>query len=270
MLVYGGSSRLSFTESEFEKHGAAQTIVDNAKTNTREDSVSIVMPVRNQADHIDFVVRAHLERLATLAAPCELILISNGSTDGTQRICQSLAEEFANVIAISTDESGYGLAIRMGMHQAKGTVLGYTSSARTHPDVLLACIEKALENPNIVIKADRQAKDNWRRVAVSRLYNWQCRALFQIETWDVNGTPKIFPAHFKRLTELHQDGYLVDLEFCWLCKEHGYPVLEIPVGHAVRLGGVSSTSWKTAVDLQKSLYLLWSRQMKLSPAQNDT
>ena len=43
------------------------------------------------------------------------------------------------------------------------------------------------------MKANRKIRDNWRRRLGSLLYNLECRALFDLANWDINGTPKVFP-----------------------------------------------------------------------------
>ena len=47
-----------------------------------------------------------------------------------------------------------------------------------------------------VIKASRKIRENWKRRLGSLLYNLECRALFDLPYWDINGTPKVFGRHF--------------------------------------------------------------------------
>lgn len=63
----------------------------------------------------------------------------------------------------------------------------------------------------------------------SLLYNAECRALFDLAIWDVNGTPKVFLRAFGELLALGRIDDLIDLEFTVACSREGYPVVEIPV-----------------------------------------
>ena len=52
--------------------------------------------------------------------------------------------------------------------------------------------------PNVVVKANRKIREHWTRRLGSLLYNLECRALFDLSNWDVNGTPKVFPRALRR------------------------------------------------------------------------
>ena len=83
------------------------------------------------------------------------------------------------------------------------TVLCYTNSARTpprdaHADARLRGRVPATSS----LKANRTIRDSFQRRVGSLLYNLECRALFDLPIWDVNGTPKVFPRSFAKLLEL--------------------------------------------------------------------
>jgi hypothetical protein len=104
----------------------------------------------------------------------------------------------------------------------------------------------AAANPGYVVKAQRLARPALARRVGSVLYNFQCRALFGLPTWDINGTPKVFPRSMPALLELREAGDLIDLEFLLACQRNGYPLLEVPVVASGRRGGVSTTGLATA------------------------
>jgi len=51
------------------------------------------------------------------------------------------------------------------------------------------------------------------RRAGSLLYNLECRVLLELSVFDVNGTPKVFPAELTELRELRRNDDLIDVEF---------------------------------------------------------
>ena len=59
--------------------------------------------------------------------------------------------------------------------------------------------------PKVVIKANRKIRESWRRRMGYLLYNLECRALFDLSVWDINGTPKVFPRSFTALLNLARD-----------------------------------------------------------------
>jgi glycosyltransferase involved in cell wall biosynthesis len=216
-----------------------------------------VLPFRNQADHVEATVTAYAEALARTGITHELILVVNACTDPTPEVCRSLAARLAGVRVLESERGGWGLAVRLGLAAATGDTLCYTNSARTSPQDLVLMLLVAQANPGTVVKANRRVRESWRRRLGSLLYNLQCRMLFDLPYWDINGTPKVFPRRFSRLTELARDDDLIDLEFHCICRAEGYPVLEVPVLSTRRHGGSSTTGYRTAVRLYLGALAMW-------------
>jgi glycosyltransferase involved in cell wall biosynthesis len=222
-----------------------------------EPRISIVLPVYNQADHIGDVIRNYEQALARVPYSHELILVVNGSRDASLKVCQSLAEEFAALRVQHSERGGWGLAVRLGLSVARGDVLCYTNSARTSAQDLVLILLYGVVNPGVVVKANRKIRENWRRRMGSLLYNLECRALFDLSYWDINGTPKVFPRQFDKLLALTRDDDLIDAEFNIICRREGYPVLEVPIFASRRHGGEATTSYRSAVKLYWGAYQLW-------------
>lgn len=222
--------------------------------------VSIVMPVFRQADHIEPTVREYVLALAKLPMPSEIILVVNGADEDSWSACSALEAALPGVRALRISDSGWGRAVKVGLEHAKGDVLCFTNSARTHPADLARAIELALRNPDVVVKAQRRIRDQWQRRLASVVFNFYCRALFDLPFWDMNGTPKAFSRRFSSLLQLAEDGDLLDLEFLIACQDAGYLVLEVPVRHAARRGGRSTTSYASAYHLFSGATRLWRRR----------
>ena len=89
------------------------------------------------------------------------------------------------------------------------------------------------------------------------LYNVQCRTLFDLPVWDVNGTPKVFGRDALDLLRLDENGDLIDLEFIVKCKELGLQILEVPIVSAVRHGGESTTNVASAWKMYEGAFRMW-------------
>jgi hypothetical protein len=111
--------------------------------------------------------------------------------------------------------------------------------------------------PDVVVKANRKIRERWTRRLGSLLYNLECRALFDLSSWDVNGTPKVFPRSFAKLLALTRDDDLIDAEFSWICRREGYRMLEVPIFSSRRHGGTSTTTLLSAVRMYAGAYRLW-------------
>jgi glycosyltransferase involved in cell wall biosynthesis len=222
---------------------------------------SVVLPVHNQADHIDRLVNGYVGVLSQHSPDFELLLLTNGCTDESVALCKRLESEHPQVRLIELERGGWGHAVRTGVAESRGDLICYTNSARTSPETLALTLLYATLYPSVVVKANRRVRDSFGRRLGSLLYNLECRALFDLSVWDINGTPKIFPRSFTKLLDLTRDDDLVDLEFNVICRRADYPVIEVPILSTERHGGRSTTGIRSAVDMYIGAYRL-ARNMK--------
>jgi glycosyltransferase involved in cell wall biosynthesis len=222
-----------------------------------ESLISIVLPVYNQADHIGQIVQRYEEALSRVAYPYEFILVTNGCRDNSLEICRAMAAQKETIRVRNSDKGGWGLAVKLGLAEARGDLLCYTNLARTSPEDLTLLLLYAIAYPNVVVKANRKIRDNWRRRLGSLLYNLECRALFDLSYWDINGTPKVFPRSFDRLLKLSCDDDMIDAEFNVICRQEQYPMIEVPIFSHRRHGGKTTTNYRSAVKMYVGAYRLW-------------
>lgn len=80
----------------------------------------------NEADSVASVVRDHHAMLGTLGVPFELVLVDDGSSDGTSQAVDTLAAELTSVRAIHHLENrGLGGVYRTGFGEARGDFLTF-------------------------------------------------------------------------------------------------------------------------------------------------
>ncbi len=85
---------------------------------------SIVIPAHNEAAGIDARVTGFIQNLPREVAEVlgEIIIVENGSTDGTLDACRRLEQRYPSLVRIVTTPRGsYGEAIKLGMLNSKGT-----------------------------------------------------------------------------------------------------------------------------------------------------
>ncbi|MFC1578176.1 glycosyltransferase family 2 protein [Thermodesulfobacteriota bacterium] len=223
--------------------------------------LSIVLPVYNQAQHIGSIVQEYDKVLEGLRYRYEMILVVNGSNDDTLSVCRSLESRFSSIRVVCSEKGGWGLAIKLGLAASQGDLLCYTNSARTTPQDLLLILLYAVANRNVVIKANRKIRESWFRRLGSLLYNLECRMLFDLSFWDINGTPKVFPRSFNKLMLLNQNDDLIDMEFNIVCRNEEYPILEVPILSHQRHGGKSTTNIFSAYKLYLGAYKYWRKKV---------
>jgi glycosyltransferase involved in cell wall biosynthesis len=224
--------------------------------------ISIILPVHNEAAYVREMVEKFEEALDKVPAPHEFILVTNGCRDDSFEVCRKMAADNPRVRVINSERGGWGLAVRLGLAEARGTIICYTNLARTNPRDLTLLLLYAIAHPEVVIKTNRKIRDNWRRRLGSLIYNLECRALFDLSYWDINGTPKVFPRAFDKLMALSREDDLIDAEFNAICRRENYPVLEVPVFSHRRHGGKSTTNYGSAVRMYWGAYKMWRAMEK--------
>lgn len=208
---------------------------------------SIILPVYNQADHIVSTIEQYEQALSQVPITYEIILVVNACKDQSLSVCQNLAKKYPSIKVIHSEHGGWGFAVKLGLKESKGNFVCYTNSARTQAKDLVLALLYAMTNPDCVIKANRKIRDGLTRRVGSLLYNIECRTLFDLSNWDVNGTPKVFPRKFDQLFKLTKDNDLIDLEFSIVCRKENYSMLEIPTFSPRRHSGRSTTGYQSAL-----------------------
>jgi len=218
---------------------------------------SVILPVYNQADHIESVLRSYLAELAKLHIEYELLPVINGPRrDDSLGICKALEDRYPVIRTLCIEEGGWGRAVQAGLAAARGDLLCYANSARTSGKDLLLFLMYGSVHDDSVIKANRKIRENWKRRLGSLLYNLECRSVFDLAYWDINGTPKVFNRNLDRLLTLQSHDDLIDLEFNAICRQADYPVLEVPIFSTSRHSGRSTTNLGSAFRMYTGVFRL--------------
>src|SRR5829696_679743 len=136
--------------------------------------VSVIVPIWKQADQIEGVVDDYCVNLASLGCRYELLLVVNGSPDGSLDVSRRAAQAHPDVHVLALSTAGWGTAVKAGLQAAAGDLLCYTNSARTRGADRAKVSAYAAGNPGTVRKATRRLRDGLMRRAGSLLFNAEC------------------------------------------------------------------------------------------------
>jgi glycosyltransferase involved in cell wall biosynthesis len=208
--------------------------------------LSVVLPCRDQKDHIEAVVKSYAGPLEAIGRSFEVVVVPNACRDRTPEIVRSIAAGDPRIRVAENLAGGWGLSVLTGLAVARGSVLCYTNSARTDPAQVPALLELYLANEPCLAKVTREQRSAPLREVGSWLFNAEGRLLFGTHVADVNGTPKMLPrAAYERLG-LFSEGDLLDLELVVKARRLGLTIVELPVRGFRRHGGRSSTNFRSA------------------------
>lgn len=208
--------------------------------------LSVILPCRNQADHIGGVLQGYLDALSAGGLPFELVVVPNACTDHTAEVVSKIADRDQRVRIVENPKGGWGLSVRVGLNSAAGDLLCYTNTARTDPAILPAFVQRRLDHGPCLVKASRKKRAAPLREFGSMLYNLEALLLHGVRVNDVNGTPKVFSRDLFTAIPLSSDGDLLDLELIAKATRLRTRIVEIPTFGFSRHGGRSSTNLKSA------------------------
>lgn len=87
--------------------------------------VSIIVPAYNVEPYLEACIKSIV---SGTYRNLEVLLVDDGSTDGTAALCDALAEKYPNVHVFHTPNQGLALARNHGMNHATGTYIGFVDS----------------------------------------------------------------------------------------------------------------------------------------------
>ena len=150
----------------------------------KEQKISVIVPAYNAEETLSATVSSLLT--SNLEEP-EIIIVDDGSRDGTAEICDRFAEKYENVICIHKPNGGVSSARNAGLDVARGEWIGFVDSDDTvEPDAYSYLIREA-----------EQANAQIAQCAVYLDYEGKSEVLFSPKkTVKVSVSDKHFPKTF--------------------------------------------------------------------------
>lgn len=200
---------------------------------------SLVIPCYNEAANLPLLLERCKE--LTVRPDVEVILVDNGSTDGTAEELQKLLPQYPRCRSIRVEKNqGYGFGIVSGLKAAKGDILGWThADMQTDPqDAILGLELFEIHGKNIFVKGRRFGRrfvDVLFTVGMSIFET----ALLMRPMWDINAQPTMFSRSFFESWLAPPDDFALDLYAYYEAQKCGRKVYRFPVRFGERVHGVS-------------------------------
>ena len=204
-------------------------------------NVSVVIPALNEEEPIAGVVR---ECLAT-KIPHEVIVVDNGSND---RTAERAREAGARVIGEL--RHGYGRACRAGVRSvslAADTIVFLDGDGSDCPEFISQLVDPiASGNFDFVIGSRTRGQRepgsmNFQQVFAGRFAGWLMSMLYGVRYTDMSPFRAIRRDALEKLS-MKEETYGWNLEMQMKAARAGLRILELPVNHRCRSGGVSKVS----------------------------
>ena len=196
-----------------------------------EALVSIIVPVFNEAGTVAAVV----ERLLTIAfsAPSEIIVVNDGSTDGTRAALERLQPTAAIQIIHIDRNRGKGYAVRQGFARARGSVVAIQDAdLELDPAQLPDLVGPVLRGEADVVYGSRflhPSSAPFVTVAGNRLLTALTNLLFGSSLTDMETCYKVMRGDIARALVLSADRFDIEPEITVRLLLGGHRIVERPV-----------------------------------------
>lgn len=218
---------------------------------------SIVMPAYNEAENLPVVLGGLKLVLDNSGIASEIIVVDNGSSDGTKNVLEQLKKEIPYLRTVRIENNiGIGNGIINGLEAAQGSVLGFmVADGQVEPKTLVEAYRKLKEENLDLCKGYRINRcDGPKRIIMSRVYNILFSVLFGYRLKDAGGGPKIFTRNFYETIKPETNNYFIDNEILIKAMRNHFKMGEIPVVSLKRKGGKSTVSIFTSFAFFKDMF----------------
>jgi dolichol-phosphate mannosyltransferase len=242
----------------------------------------IVMPTYNEAMNIEPIVRAttaELERLEP--GDHRILVVDDGSPDGTGEIADALAQELGSVEVLHrVEKTGLGRAYLDGFRHAlsNGAELVCEMDADfSHDPGYLGALLDAAQHADVVLGSryvDGGGVRDWGllRRMVSRGGGLYARAILGVDVHDLTGGFKCIRREVLEAIELpsvRAEGYVFQIEVTYRAVLAGFRVQEVPIVFHDRQEGASKMSARIAFEAMWLVpRLRWTVPQALARAQH--
>ncbi len=235
-------------------------------------TVDVVIPVLNEAHVLAKSVATVREFLRT-NLPCQwrVVIVDNGSSDGTDRVAQELTQQHSDVAFVHLDQRGRGRALRVAWMQSTADIVSYMDVDLSTELAALPRAVKALteEGYDIAIGSrlmrESRTKRSFKREFISQAYNLFVKMMLGTKFSDAQCGFKVLTREVveKIVPQVKDQSWFFDTEMLVLAERQGYRIKDLPVkwdeddDSRVK---IVKTAWDDIKGVFRLRRLLWSRE----------
>lgn len=197
----------------------------------------------------------------------EIILVNNGSTDGTAELLKQLLPDyhFARTVLVPVNQ-GYGYGILQGLKAARGSFVGWThADLQTDPaDVVKAyhILERRNWDSRLYIKGHRKGRSLADQFFTTGMGIFETLYLKK-KLYDVNAQPNIFSKEFFDSWKNPPYDFALDLYALYMAQVQKLEIIRFSVRFPPRIYG--SSHWNTGLAAKAKFIkrtITFSKKMK--------
>jgi glycosyltransferase involved in cell wall biosynthesis len=199
--------------------------------------LSVLIPVYNEARTIDEILRL----VAAVPVEKEIVVVDDGSTDGTREILQRWEGKSGTRVILHPDNLGKGRAVRTAMEQARGEILLIQDADLEYDPSDFPALLRPIEagRADVVYgsrfrgSAENRVQNFWHTVG-NRLLTLISNVFTDLNLTDMATCYKAFHRRVVPSLDLVSRRFGFDAEFTVKVARGGFRVFEVPVSYFAR------------------------------------
>jgi dolichol-phosphate mannosyltransferase len=223
----------------------------------------VIVPTYNERENIERLI----ERVLAQDPRIEMLIVDDGSPDGTGAVVDAIAAKDSRVHIIHREKKmGLGTAYIAGFKWALERDYAYVlemDADFSHDPIHLPQFLSAIENADLVLGSryqhGRVTVVNWpiTRLILSYCANIYARGVTGLQLWDATGGFKCFRRSVLEAIDLEHvrsNGYAFQIEMSFRAWKKHFRIAEIPIVFVDRSEGTSKMSNKI---VREAVWMVW-------------
>lgn len=209
--------------------------------------LSVIVPVYNEAKTLEKI----LAKVKAVAIEKEIILVDDGSTDGSRELLEKWQKEDPSLkVIFHSHNQGKAAALRTGFKEAAGNyVIVQDADLEYDPQDYLKLLKLVWEGVAEVVYGSR-FMGSYEDMATlhywgNRFLTWMINLLYGARLTDAETCYKLIPTELMRSIPIRSDRFEFDTEITVKILKRGYKIHEVPITYAGRqLSEGKKITWK--------------------------
>ncbi|XP_015788822.1 dolichol-phosphate mannosyltransferase subunit 1 [Tetranychus urticae] len=230
---------------------------------------SILLPTYNEKENLPLIIWLIVKYMDAEDHSYEIIIIDDGSPDGTLEVAQQLQEIYGDdkiVLRPRERKLGLGTAYIHGLKHSKGNfIVIMDADLSHHPKFIPQFIKKQKEGDYDIVTGSRYEGDggvygwDFKRKFISTAANYLTQILLMPGVSDITGSFRLYKRNVLKslVDDCKSKGYVFQMEMIVKARQKGYKLASVPISFVDRFYGESKLGANEIVQFATGLITLF-------------